>query len=222
VTREQRFQAAIFDMDGVLTDSEPRYHRAINAVLAEEGLQLSDDQYREVIGLGVEVTWEALISRHNLQEPISAYLRRYDEAVLRELRRPAQPDPGARELIAAARQRGLRIGLASSSLRFWIEALLEGMGLADAFDAIVWQEMAERPKPAPDLYLVAAEMLAVLPQFCLAIEDTPAGIAAAKAAGMFTVQVRSASTAFPPLPEADLVVDSLLSLNLGSLLKDGS
>ncbi|MFQ5879235.1 MAG: HAD family hydrolase, partial [Dehalococcoidia bacterium] len=138
-----RFDAIIFDMDGVLADSEPRYHRAINAVLAEEGLHLSDQEYAQLIGLGVEPTWQAIARRHGLKGSLSDYLRRYDQAVLREVRQPAQPNPGVVDLMAAARQRGLRLGLASSSLRSWIEALLEGIRLADAFDAVVSAGMVE-------------------------------------------------------------------------------
>jgi beta-phosphoglucomutase-like phosphatase (HAD superfamily) len=69
--------------------------------------------------------------------------------------------------------------------------------------------MVEHEKPAPDLYLRAAELIAVPPAVCIAVEDTPSGIGAAKAAGMYAVQVRAASTAFPPLDAADLVIDTL-------------
>jgi HAD superfamily hydrolase (TIGR01509 family) len=108
----------------------------------------------------------------------------------------------------------LPIGLASSSWPAWIEALLGGIGLQGCFDATVSASMVPHPKPAPDIYLLAAERLGVPPTDCIAIEDTPTGLASAQAAGMLTVQVRAASTAFPPLPPADLVLDTLESFDL--------
>jgi sugar-phosphatase len=72
----------------------------------------------------------------------------------------------------------------------------------------------ERSKPAPDLYLLAAKGLGVVPEDCLAFEDTPSGIASAQGAGMFTVQVRASSTALPPLPQADLVIESYSEFDL--------
>jgi beta-phosphoglucomutase-like phosphatase (HAD superfamily) len=108
----------------------------------------------------------------------------------------------------------LPIGVASSSTPDWIAALLGGLGLQDAFDAAVSAREAGASKPAPDVYLLAARRLNAEPARCIAIEDTPTGLASAKAAGMFVVQTRSASSAFPPLPNADLVIDSLLDFPL--------
>jgi HAD superfamily hydrolase (TIGR01509 family) len=129
----------------------------------------------------------------------------------------SEPLPGVRELIDALRQRGIPSGLASSSWPGWIEALLGGTGLKGAFDAVTSSKEVAHGKPAPDVYLLTAEKLSVAPERCIAIEDTPTGLAAAKAAGMLAVQSRSASTAFPPLAEADVVLDSLLEFDLSLL-----
>lgn len=217
-----RFKAAIFDLDGVLWDGEPLYQEAFNVVLAPYGHRLSDDDYRQFIGLSVEASWQWVQARFPLSQPLDRLLRAYDEAVLRLLQRPVEPLPGVRPLLEKLRSRAIPTAIASASLRAWVEATLKGLGLQDAFDAVVSASEVDNGKPAPDLYLAAARQLAVPPQLCLAFEDTPAGIAAAKTAGMFAVQVRAASTAFPPLPEADLVVDSLLEPALGLLLGDGA
>ncbi len=123
--------------------------------------------------------------------------------------------PGVRELIAALRERHVPIAVASSSLPAWIEALLGGLGLEDAFDALVSASMVEHPKPAPDIYEYAAKCLGHEPRRCIGIEDTPTGLASAKGAGMFTVQVRAASSAFPPQPTADVVLETLREFDLG-------
>ena len=126
----------------------------------------------------------------------------------------SEPLPGVRELLGDLREHGVPIAVASSSLPSWIEALLGGLGLREAFDALVSATMVEHPKPAPDIYLEAARRLATPPERCIAIEDTPTGLASAKAAGMLTVQVRASSTAWEPLPEADIVLRTLREFDL--------
>jgi len=101
-----------------------------------------------------------------------------------------------------------------------VDATLRSLKLEDAFDAVVSASEVERAKPAPDLYLTAAKRLGVRPAACLAVEDTGAGIASAKAAGMFAVQVRASSTALPPLEQADLVIDDYSQFDLS--LFDGA
>ena len=134
----------------------------------------------------------------------------FGDTLLDVLRRPRALLPGVRALSQELRRRDIPIGLATSSRREWLEALLGAAELPlETFDAVVWRQMVERSKPAPDLYLKAAELLAVAPQTCIAIEDTPSGIASAQAAGMYAIQVRAASTAFPPIADADLVIDTL-------------
>jgi HAD superfamily hydrolase (TIGR01509 family) len=208
-----RFNAIIFDMDGVIADSEPRYYAAVNTILSEDGVRLTEEEYAGVIGLSVEAAWEEYIRRHGLKRPLAEYVRLYDPAVLNELRKPAEPSPGVRELIEAAKKRGLRLGLASSSLGAWVEALLQGIGLIDAFEVVVYGEMVERHKPAPDCYLLAAERLGVRPHRCLAIEDSPSGIQSANAAGMFVVAVRTPSTSGLDLSLADLVLETLVDFD---------
>ena len=205
-----RLQAVIFDMDGVLADSEPLYLAGINQVLEAYGVELTPAENEETIGTTVEVTWGKVIERFSL--PPEAYeecVRRYDHAMETLLREPQEPLPGVRPLLAELRRRGTPYALASSAWPNWIASLLAATSLEDSFDVIVSRTMVEHGKPAPDIFLYSAERLGVAPERCIVLEDTPTGIAAAKAAGMYAVQMRAASTAFPPLPEADLVLESL-------------
>ena len=211
------FRAVVFDLDGVLWDGEPLYHEAFNVVLAPYGHSISDDDYLNIIGHSVESAWQWVLERFDLDGSPGRFYRAYDEAVLRLLQRPVDPLPGVRDLLSELRKRGLPVGLASASLRQWVDATLRSLKLEDAFDAVVSASEVERAKPAPDLYLTAAKRLGVRPAACLAVEDTATGIAAAKAAGMFAVQVRAASTALPPLAEADLVIDDFSQLDLSLL-----
>ena len=215
------FRAVIFDLDGVLWDGEPLYHEAFNLILEPYGFRLSENDYTEIIGLSVEAAWEWVRRRFDLTASPDGVLRAYNEAVLRLLQRPVEPLPGVRPLIEALHRRGVPIGVASASLRPWVDATLRGLGLHDAFGAVVSASEVENAKPAPDLFLAAAARLGVPPDRCLAVEDTGPGIAAAKAAGMFAVQLRAASTALPPLPDADLVLDDLTDLDLSLLDTEG-
>lgn len=213
-----RFRAVIFDMDGVLADSEPLYLAGINQVLEAYGVELTPAENEETIGTTVEVTWGKVIERFSLPpEAFDELVRRYDQAMETLLRKPQEPLPGVRSLLAELRRRGTPYALASSAWPNWIASLLAATSLEGAFDVIVSRTMVEHGKPAPDIFLYTAERLGVAPERCIVLEDTPTGIAAAKAAGMYAVQMRAASMAFPPLPEADLVLESLEDFPLSLL-----
>ena len=215
------FRAVIFDLDGVLWDGEPLYHEAFNVILEPYGYHLTKDDYDYIIGLSVEGAWDWVRRRFELSMPPADFLRAYNQTVLRLLRRPVEPLPGVRALIGELRHRGVPIAVASTSLRAWVDATLRGLDLEGAVDAVVSASEVANGKPAPDLYLAAAARLNTPPERCLAVEDTSPGIAAAKAAGMFAVQLRAASTALPPLPEADLVLDTLTEFDLSLLSAEG-
>ncbi len=213
-----RYRAVIFDMDGVLVDSEPAFFDAANEVLAPTGKQIDWERYKHLLGTTVSVTWAAVLDMLGIEADPQEYVERYDPVLLEFLRRPRPPLPGVRSLLDELKQRRTAVGLATSSRQAWVEALLDAAGLPlETFDAVVWRQMVANGKPAPDIYLKAAELLDVAPERCVAVEDTPSGIAAAKAAGMYAVQVRAASTAFPPIEEADLVLDSLEQFPLALL-----
>jgi HAD superfamily hydrolase (TIGR01509 family) len=206
-------------MDGVLADSEPVYYAAMNAVVAELGKEVTPELQTSVMGHGVAESWAAVAQALAIQGPLDDLVARYDRTLCRLLAEIHDPLPGVRDLVASLRERGVPIGLASSSWPDWIDALLGGIGLTGTFDAIASATMVEHGKPAPDIYLLAADRLGIAPSRCIAIEDTPTGLAAARAAGMFTVQVRAASTAFPPQPDAGLVLETLVDFELGLIAK---
>jgi HAD superfamily hydrolase (TIGR01509 family) len=204
-------------MDGVLADSEPIYYAAMQSVLAPLGIEITDAHQRDVMGSSIESTWRYFAETFAIDGPLDALIEAYDLRLRRMLAEVREALPGVRELIPTLRERRLPLGVASSSTPEWIDALLGGLGLGEAFDAAVSAREAGGSKPAPDVYLLAARRLGAEPARCVAIEDTPTGLASAKAAGMFVVQTRSASSAFPPLEGADLVLDSLLDFPLSLL-----
>ena len=215
------YRAVVFDMDGVLVDSEPAFFEAVNLVLAPAGKQVPWDEYLSLIGTSTSHTWRSVLKIVGLDpEEAQPYADRYDDKLLEVLGRKRELLPGVRGLIDELRARRVPVGLATSSRQVWVEALLGGVGLPlDTFDAVVWREQVERGKPAPDLYRHAVELVGVAPERCIAVEDTPTGIEAARVAGMYAVQVRAASSALPPIDDADLVIETLEDFPL-ALLED--
>jgi HAD superfamily hydrolase (TIGR01509 family) len=210
---QRRFDAVIFDMDGVIADSEPVYGEMFNTMMAPLGHHIDEPLLRQLMGHGMRETWEILDAHFHI-ENLEEVIARYDAALPGALSQVHETLPGVREVIAAVRERGLSLGLGSSAKRAWIEALLGGVGLTREFPLLVTAEDVAHAKPAPDIYQRVAELMGVSPAGCLVIEDTPAGVASGKSAGMFVVQTRSASSAFPPIEGADLVLDSLLDFDL--------
>jgi HAD superfamily hydrolase (TIGR01509 family) len=197
----------IFDMDGVLVDGEPLHFRAVNQLLAEEGREITLEQYRPY--MGTTAGWSEFVADFGLKHPRDYYMPRYDELILTQYRTELTALPGAREAVLNARTAGSRIGLASSSARTWVDTCLGCVGLSDQFDVTITGSDITHGKPAPDIYLKAASLLGVEPSACLAIEDAPAGIASARAAGMTCWAVLTEYTRGIDLGSPDRVLESL-------------
>jgi HAD superfamily hydrolase (TIGR01509 family) len=211
-----RIEALIFDLDGVLVDSEPVHYAASLRLVAPHHIE--PEEYARFTGVAIRPYFEWITSRFDLGLTIDEGVERYTRLVTEELERTAlQPLDGARELIAAAREADLVVGLASQSVSEWVEGTLRSAHLGSLFDARATGEEVERGKPAPDLFLLVAERLGVKPEACAAIEDSPAGVQSAAAAEMLVVQSRQASSAAAPQPAAHLVVTSLREVDLDRL-----
>ncbi len=126
--------------------------------------------------------------------------------------------PGVESWIESARHLGLKLGIASSSTSEWVDDHLIRLGLRDRFDCLRCADHVQRTKPNPELYVSVLSALNVRPQEAIAIEDSPNGIAAAKAAGLFCVAVPNAVTAALDLPGADLLLGSLGEHSLEELI----
>jgi len=212
-----RFRAVIFDMDGVLADSEPLYLQGINEVLKDFGMAITEDDHNELLGAAVGPTWDFIFEKYSPPAGYDECVARYDQTMVKLLSRPQEPLPGVRELLSELKRRGIPCALASSSWPGWVKALLASTGLDGSFDVAVSSTAVENGKPAPDIFLHTAKSLHVEPERCIVLEDSQTGVTAAKAAGMYVVQLRAASTALPPLPEADLVLERLSDFPLSLL-----
>lgn len=207
-----RYRAVIFDMDGLLLDTEGLWDRAEGELFRRHGNAWTFEDKLAVMGTSFDVSARYYAQR--LGEPPqrgAALVEEMRTLMKAELERRVDAHPGAVELVNRLRALGsVGLGLASNSSRDLVDVALRAAGLADAFDAIVTSDDVVHAKPAPDIYLRACELLGVEPPEALALEDTAPGIAAAKAAGLTCIAVPQ--FAETDVSAADRVVDSLEEL----------
>ena len=217
------YRAILFDMDGVLVDSEPLFLSAINRLLVQEGVEpISVKENEELlIGTTIGETWRLLKLHRALERSTEDYISRYDSIVRQVMQEELEPQAGVRRLIEACNERGLPKAVASSSLHMWVDLKLNAIGLTGAFDAVLGGDDVTRGKPEPDIYIKAAESLGVPPNECIAIEDSPIGIAAAVASGAYTIAVRTEYTRNLDVSRAHTVLETLEHFDL-SLLATGA
>ncbi len=207
--------AAIFDMDGLLIDSEPLWTMAEIEVFGTVGIELDEDKCRQTVGLGLE---EVVEFRYGQQpwtgkshERVAGEIHVRVDELIRERGRAL---PGAVEAVAFVREKGARVGLATASDQGLIDAVLDKLQLRGAFDHVQSAAELPRSKPHPDVYLVAAERLGAPPERCLALEDSIPGLIAAKAATMRAIAVPDPALADDPRYSiADVVLGSLRDLD---------
>ena len=203
-------------MDGVLVDGEPLHFQAVNALLGEEGKSMSFEKYRPY--MGTKSGWSEMMRDLALTRPTDYYKTRYNELILDQYRACSLPTPGSVALVRSLAEAGVPIAVCSSSVSPWVDACLSKIGIIDAFDAIVTGTDVEHGKPAPDIYLLAAERLGIDPGLCLAIEDAPAGIQSAQNAGMTVWAVLTEYTRDLDLRNPDRVLESLSEIAMEELL----
>lgn len=208
-------RAAIFDMDGLLVDSEPLWTRAEIKAFKTVGIELDEAKCAETVGQGLE---EVVRFRYNQQpwtgkslEEVGFLIHRH---MLELLGSEGRPMPGALEAVKFFKDRGLKLGLATSSDRGLIDAALGALDLKGTFDHLQSGSELEHGKPHPMVYLVTAEKLKVPPKECLALEDSIPGLISAKAAGMKAVAVPEPRLyGDPRFNIADVTLKSLTQLD---------
>lgn len=210
-------QGVIFDMDGVLTDSEPLICAAAMAMFAEKGYQVMPEDFRPFVGTGENRYLGGVAKLHGIDLDIAEGKKRTYEIYLDMVPTKLRAFPGAVEFVNACRAAGWRIAVASSADWIKVEANLITIGLPPPlWDAIVTAEDVIHKKPAPDLFLAAIGKLRLPAQQCVVIEDAVNGIQAARAAGVRCVAVAQSFSA-DLLTEADLVRPTIASLTLSDL-----
>jgi HAD superfamily hydrolase (TIGR01509 family) len=202
-------KAVIFDMDGVLIDSQPLHFKAERETAAHFGCSITEEELKQYLGWRGEDFWNDLIRKYSLPATLEE-IREYNRPVIeRHLREAAKPDKELQGMLSGLRQNELKLSVASSARKRPIGIILGGLGIEEYFDAVVCGDDVARGKPEPDIFMLAAERMGVGARDCAVVEDAPSGIKAANSAGMLSIALRGGINAELDLSEADVVIDSL-------------
>lgn len=203
--------AVIFDMDGLLIDSEPIWRRAEVRIFGSLGVPLTEDLCAQTMGLRLDEVVKYWHERHPWEcFDADAVCEEILDEMERQLSRHAQPMPGVNEVIDFFEERSLKLALATSSYLRLVDVVLRELGLANTFEAVRSAQFEKRGKPQPDVFLSTARELGVEPANCLVFEDSPFGVQAAKNAGMLCVAVpEEMNMQNSTVHQADLVLRSL-------------
>ncbi|HTP07229.1 MAG TPA: HAD family phosphatase [Anaerolineae bacterium] len=199
----------LFDLDGLMFDSEPHSLASWEAVLEERGVVLDQLTIDSILGLRIDATARTLIDKYHLSDTVQGLADAKTEYQITHLEGKVKPMPGLIELLDEIDRRRMPKAIASSGIRRYVEAVLRVNGLLDRFSVIITGDQVAHGKPAPDVFLAAARALNVEPQYCLVLEDAPTGVQAARTAGMMCIAVPDHSVAQLDLSQADHVVTSL-------------
>ena len=212
-------RALVFDFDGLILDTEEPVYRSWLEVYQAHGEELPFERWVQIVGS----TTTGFHPQHHLEERLGRPLpkevldrrvgRRTEMILAQELL------PGVVSHLDAARELGLKVGVASSSTAEWVRGHLVRLGILERFDCMRCRDDVTNVKPEPDLYIAVLECLSVAPSEAIAIEDSPHGVTAAKRAGMRCVAIPNSITARLDLSRADLTLTSLSEVTLQQLLE---
>ncbi|MEM4390043.1 MAG: HAD family phosphatase [Candidatus Micrarchaeia archaeon] len=212
-------RALVFDLDGVIADTEPLHYASFHELLARWGIRIPWRIWStRYIGTGSSHIFEDIFRRHGISEDVSTWVKRRSELYARMLNeREVKPIRGFMRFFARAKRAGLRMAVVSGGHRAHIAATLRKLGLEKEFVVVAIEDVRNR-KPHPEGFLLAAKRLGVSPSECLAFEDSVAGVEAAKRAGMLTIALTT-STTRSNLKKADAIVRHYADRRLWRLLK---
>jgi HAD superfamily hydrolase (TIGR01509 family) len=212
VLRRPGFDAVIFDMDGVLVDSEPLGLEAMRQVMARHGVTYTEADNGEFLGRTTLEECQVLQARHRLAADARELTRQYVAILVALIREAPRPMPGVPDVLDRLRAASYRMALASSADPLVIATNVQGLELGRFFDAIVSGTEVARGKPAPDVFVETARRLGLAARACLVVEDSRNGLLAAKAAGMACAVIPCASTRHQDFQEADYRLRALADL----------
>ena len=213
--RAAGLRAVIFDMDGVLIDTEPVWRRVEIEVFGSLGLHVTEAECRETMGMRVREAVQLWHTRRPwVGSSVDEVTRRVVDGVIEHVRAEGEAMDGALSAVGTVRRAGLLCAVASSSPPELITAVVKRLRIADEVNVVCSAQDDVHGKPAPDIYLRTASLLGVAPASCLAIEDSANGVLSARAAGMPCIAIPDGVSASDPrLVAATLRLDSLRALD---------
>lgn len=211
------FEAAIFDMDGLIVDSEPLNSLSWEMVLGVYNKKPIYDKggLIHTVGVAGDAGYKEIIEKYDLQEDIKILRKKRRDFFVEIIRKTKiTPLPGFLELIRLLKKENLKIALASNRVLRHVLLILEKIDVKEFFDVMIGPSPDRKHKPAPDIYLQTAKKLRVLPEKCVVMEDSESGVIAAKRAGMRVIAVPNKYTQTHDFSIADKIVESLRNINL--------
>jgi HAD superfamily hydrolase (TIGR01509 family) len=205
------FYAVIFDLDGVLADSEPWWNQIDAKLLAEHGVSYRGEYHRNVLGVSYRLAVEFYKNAFHLSASVEELMRRRGEIATEFFANRVGLFPSAKRMLEQLREMKLHLAVATSSVSASARPLLDRTEIRSLFSIVITGDEVQQGKPHPDIYLRAAKKLGISPEACLVIEDAPAGIAAGKAANMRVAAIPDTRFVDPREYEmkADYVLGSL-------------
>jgi HAD superfamily hydrolase (TIGR01509 family) len=210
----------IFDMDGVLVDSEKHWAIEETVYLAPRIPAPHEEYHKDIVGMSISEIYDHLKSRYDIQMEKMEFLVAYDRMAVDVYKKLSNLLPHVLDFLVLLRNEGYTLALASSSPRFWVDMAVERFELEPYFRITVSaSEIQCKGKPAPDIYLYTAQQLGKKPETCMAIEDSRNGVLSAKEAGMKCIGLRNGFNDEQKLSRADLVIDDFRQLTFDALSK---
>lgn len=204
-------------MDGVIIDSEPFHYKVFKEYIWNKfSLAISDEEYSTFIGTTNHYIYATLQEKYNFEGDISTFIAEYEEKCLQYLLAATteRPIKGVDILVKNIHQNKIKLALASSSPKKVINIVLDMFKLDQFFDVKVSGEEVEHSKPAPDIFLRAAELLNIPPAECLVFEDSRNGVTAAKAAGMKCIGYNNPNSGSQDLSRADKIIETFAEVDI--------
>ncbi|WP_426059951.1 HAD family hydrolase [Hymenobacter sp. B1770] len=213
-------RTVIFDMDGVIIDTEPTHHNAFFTLFAELGLAITEEEYTTFLGRSTRNVFQKLKQQYQLPQDVEELLAQKRALFNKSFDEDATLDllPGVRNLLDDLRAHGVQLVLASSASKGTIARVFQRFELAPYFTHLVSGEDFERSKPDPAIFLHAAALSETPLAQCIVIEDSANGVAAAKAAGIYCIGYASPHSGGQDLHRADRIIQDFAELSAASII----
>ncbi|MGV8981328.1 HAD family hydrolase [Clostridium sp.] len=209
-------KAVIFDMDGVIIDSEPTHMKLENETYKKLGIEVTEEEHHSFVGATSNYMWEALKNKHKLNQTLEELIEYDRNKYFKHLNSDEceiMLIDGVKELIQELHKNGVKLAIASSSPLDVIDAIAKKFNIQEYFEVFVTGDYVKRSKPEPDIFIFAAEKLGVSVENCVVIEDSHNGVLAAKKAGMKCVGINSDLEGTQDISMADLVINNFKEVN---------
>ena len=211
-------KAVIFDLDGVIVESENAHIEAEKQTFLKYGIQISAEELHEYTGTTAKAMFTELIRKYKLNTTFEEIFRQKEEIFSRLLETDAEPTKGIITLLKKLKSKRIKLAIGSSSTKKQIKYVLNKLDIAHLFDSVVGAEDIDHSKPDPEIFLKAAAELNAHPSECLVVEDSKLGVEAAKRAHMKCVGYRNPNSGDQDLSKADIVTNDFSKLKITTLL----